>query len=248
MPLDFNAALEISSLSQKTYRLLYEQIIRGSLAPGEKLDIVSLASQLGISRTPVKEAINRLAQDGLVKIRSRSGTYVSTLEPEMIRELFEVRLMIELWAAEWAVRNPNSFDMRRVTEIMQEAGSLFQADKEFDYTTFCRYDSEFHSLIVDSAKNSRMSDVYQSLHPHIQIMRVHWGKARDRAFISHEEHLKIVDSLGRANYQLARDALKKHILNTCEYTLRLLPEFLSAGNGKRNTQEHQRRGRSHPRR
>jgi DNA-binding GntR family transcriptional regulator len=228
MPLDVDVPLETSSLSRRAYEILKEQIVRGNLAPGERLDIHALAQKLKISRTPIKEAINYLAQQGLVKIHSRRGTFFSTLEPKNIQELFDIRLMIELWSAEQALRHPGSLNMKTIEELMDEACSLFRPDANFDYTIFTHCDAEFHLAIVDAAQNSRLSELYRSLHPHIEIMRVHWGRARDRAFKSHEEHLRILEALQQANVRQAVDALTTHILNTRDHTLNLLPSLLGS--------------------
>lgn len=228
MPLDINLPLETRSLSRRAYELLKEQVIRGNLAPGERLDIHVLAQKLKISRTPIKEAINRLAQEGLVQIHSRRATFVSTLEPKSIQELFDIRLMIELWTAEQALRHPGSLNMKTIKELMGEAGSLFHPDGNFDYAVFTHCDSEFHLAIVDAAQNSRLSELYRSLHPHIQIMRIHWGRARERAFKSHEEHRGILEALQQGNLRQTVDALTTHILNTRDYTLNLLPSILGS--------------------
>jgi DNA-binding GntR family transcriptional regulator len=228
MPLDIDVPLETSSLSRRAYHVLQEQIIKGNFAPGERLDIHVLTQKLKISRTPIKEAINHLAEQGLVKIRSRKGTFVSTPEPNNIRELYDVRLMIELWSVEQALCHPGSLKMKTIEKLMDEAGSLFGPDGNFDYTIFNHCDSEFHMAIVDAAQNSRLTEMYRSLHLHIQIMRVYWGRARHHAFKSHEQHLRILEALQQANLRAAKDALAAHILRGRDHTLKLLPSFLGS--------------------
>src|ERR1017187_8004501 len=102
MPFQLRQAFPTPSLSDRAYDILRKEIISGNLAPGEKLNVHDLAAAMQISRTPIKEAINRLAEDGLVTIRSRKSTFVSLIEPEKLREIFDIRLKIELWGAERA--------------------------------------------------------------------------------------------------------------------------------------------------
>ena len=92
--------IEHSDLTTQVYQWLKERIMHHAFLPGDKLDVQQLANDLGVSRTPVKDAINRLTSEGLVVLRSRRGTYVATLTPAMLRDLFDVRTMIEAWAAE----------------------------------------------------------------------------------------------------------------------------------------------------
>src|SRR5437764_4615575 len=94
--------IEHSDLTTKVYQWLKDRIMHHAFLPGDKLDIQRLADDLGVSRTPVKDAINRLTSEGLVVLRSRRGTYIATLTPEMLRNLFETRTMIESWAVQHA--------------------------------------------------------------------------------------------------------------------------------------------------
>src|SRR5690348_11990924 len=90
--------IEHSDLTTKVYQWLKERILHHAFLPGDKLDVKQLADDLGVSRTPVKDAVNRLTSEGLVVLRSRRGTYVATLAPSDVRDLMEARLMIETWA------------------------------------------------------------------------------------------------------------------------------------------------------
>jgi GntR family transcriptional regulator, rspAB operon transcriptional repressor len=222
VPLQVRQPLGKSSLSEQAYELLRQEIISGSLAPGEKLNIHELADHLQISRTPLKEAINRLAEQGLVTIRSRRATFVSTIEAAKIREVFDVRLMIELWAAERACHEQQLLDLKRMEETLKQCGSLFSAEASFDHATFNQADMNFHRSIVRAAQNTHLSKLYDSLSVHIQAMRVYWGQARRPALDSHNEHFAIFNSFLTGGWEDVRHSLTIHIVRSRDDVIRVL--------------------------
>src|SRR5690349_17475333 len=92
--------IDNSNLWDKTYSILKEQIIRREFGANEKLSIPKLAEQLGISRTPIRDALNRLEMDGLVKTISKVGTFVSAIDEKTILDIMDTRLMLEFWVIE----------------------------------------------------------------------------------------------------------------------------------------------------
>src|SRR5262245_52630015 len=162
MPLKADeASLENISLSEKVFELLKEAIIQGNLGPGEKLDIFELAEKFRISRTPIKDAFNRLNLLGLVTIYPNRGTFVRGLpEPKEVKEFFDARLMFELWGAEGVCGDSIRID--QMQEGIHQCDRLFQTG-EFDYAEFFRRDTDFHRTIVDGAKNSEVSKMYDLL-------------------------------------------------------------------------------------
>lgn len=231
MPLRLKHSLATSSLSERAYNLLKHEIITGNLAPGEKLNIYELAEILHISRTPLKEAINRLAHQGLITIRNRRATYVSTLEAEKTREVFDMRLMIELWGAERAVQENGSLDLDRMQEILKECDSLFSAKNRFNYERFNPIDMEFHLSIVKAARNTRLSNLYDSMSVHIQAMRVYWGHAFRPALDSHKEHIAIYKAFRSGNLDKVKRALRTHITRSRDDVIRVLGDSESHQKG-----------------
>jgi DNA-binding GntR family transcriptional regulator len=224
VPLQVKQPLGKSSLSEQVYERLKHEIISGNLAPGEKLNIHDLAHLLQVSRTPVKEAINRLAHQGLVTVRSRKATFVSSIEVEQIRQVFDVRLMIELWGAERAYQEREFLDLARMKEILTECGSLFSAEIAFGYKEFTEADMEFHRSIVRAAQNVQLSNLYDSLSVHIQAMRVYWGQARRPALDSHNEHLAIFKSFQDGSWEDVKHAMTTHIIRSRDDVIRVVNE------------------------
>src|SRR5689334_13275735 len=97
--------IRYDNLSNQVYEILKRQIVNRQHAPNSKLDINQIGKQLGVSRMPVMDAISRLESDGLVERRNRVGTYVTPLDQVSFEEMFETRLMIEMWATPRIVSN-----------------------------------------------------------------------------------------------------------------------------------------------
>lgn len=222
MPLVLNGPLKKSRLSEKVYQLLKQQIIEGQLAPGEKLNIFELADQLEVSRTPIKEAFNRLAEDGLLSIQPQRGTFVSTLTEDEIKHLFEVRLMIELWGIRRLCEASGAARLQTLSPVLRECELLFASKSEFDYVAFTERDRKFHEEVVLSAQNPLLTRVYGMIYPHVQLLRAYWGRARQRAFKSHEQHLQVVRAIEEGSVERAQDALTTHILSSRDDILGLL--------------------------
>ena len=94
------AKLDNSNLLNKTYDVIKDLIIRREFKPNQKISIPELATQLGVSRTPIRDALNRLEKDGLVKTVSKVGTFVNAIETDDILNIMDTRLMLELWVVE----------------------------------------------------------------------------------------------------------------------------------------------------
>src|SRR5690348_13245174 len=157
--------IEHSDLTTKVYQWLKERIMHHAFLPGDKLDVQQLADDLGVSRTPVKDAINRLTSEGLVILRSRRGTYVATLTPTALRDLFETRMMIECWA----VRHATAEAMRAAAPGMRalfDRGSRIITGVDaatFDYSAYFALDLDLHALLIGLTGNAVLLDLHHGV-------------------------------------------------------------------------------------
>ncbi|MSV27985.1 MAG: GntR family transcriptional regulator [Bryobacterales bacterium] len=201
-----------------------QQIIQGTLPPGHRLNIHEIAVQLGISRTPVKEAFNRLSLDGLLTIHPQSGTFVSRFSIKQIREIFEARLMLELWSAPALFDGESRWNAADAERLLARCEELFESSGEFDFATFAICDRGLHTSIVSASGNRRISMMYESVYPYLQMVRVYWGRSRERALRSHREHIRIVDAINRPDAGAATELLRGHIAGSQEDIIRLLTD------------------------
>jgi len=220
MPITDEIQLGRVSLAEQAYRILKSQILGCNLSPGEKLDIFQLSEQFKVSRTPIKEALNRLAQEGLLEIRPQSGTFVAPIDPRDIEHVFDIRLMIELWAAGTAADRPEFLNLKTMSQMVDKCDSLLASERSFDFPKFADADFAFHSQIVLASRNPRLEVIYTSLNHKVPVMRFFWDEVRTRSLKSHQEHIRILRAFERAKKGQVLQALRSHILGSRREILR----------------------------
>ncbi|MDR7418252.1 MAG: GntR family transcriptional regulator [Armatimonadota bacterium] len=203
-------AVSVHRLTDAAYRTLKEHILNQAFAPGQRLNVDDLAERLGMSRTPVKDALTALANEGLVDIVPRRGTFVAGLSAEGIAEVFEIRRALELLAAELLIDRVTEDDVARLRERL-EALDAPLADGDVD--EHMRRNLAFHRLFVELAGNAKLLEIYESLNVHIQIARVHahrhdWQQRRQQERV---EHLTIMRAVEARDGAALAAAVNAHI-------------------------------------
>ena len=193
------------------YDALREGILSHMFKPGERLNIEELSIKLGVSLTPVRNAIQQLATEGLIEIRPRSGTFVASLTARDIEETFDLRCALECLAAERAAERITPVELDKMRALHQSMSREIRNDagrKQHE-----RDNSEFHLTLVRSAGNRRLEEMYQSLNAHLKIARIHGSGEDWRARLGqeHAEHEVILDALAAKNRTKLIDTLRKHI-------------------------------------
>ena len=193
--------LAFQSLTDSVYDLLREAIADGRLEPGSKVHVEELASQLGVSRTPVQDAFKLLAVEGLVDIRPRKGTYVKEYGVEDIAETLAIRRALELLACETIVRRSGSLS-DEIEKLRSQINAIASSIDEFDSPValaraHASRNVQFHTRIVKLSGNHRLLAVYGSLDVHLRIASAHltvpsW---EERIAVERTEHEMIVDAL-----------------------------------------------------
>lgn len=200
--------LSPNSYPTRIYGVLKRRISDGELSLGAKLTEAHLVKEFGISRTPIREALNRLAQEGLVTIKPYRGAFVASLSEDEVRELFEVREALEGMAARMAA-------MRIEKQVLEELGRRLKkgiaASSRDVYARYSQADREFHEAVAQASGNRELIDLLGSLASRIQIIRRQTVRLSSRARRSFREHLKVIDALGRRNPDLAEARMRSHI-------------------------------------
>jgi DNA-binding GntR family transcriptional regulator len=202
------------NLGDKVYEAIRDQIVTCEFAPGSQLGVADLSRQLGVSLTPVRDAINRLMAERLVEDVPRRGYFVARLDPEGITDLLGARRLIELAAVEEGIDRiePGQLDdMRRLAAEMEQ---LVDRDGRYvDYAEFSKRDSQFHLLLVGSAGNRHLVEIYRGLSVHVHIHRTNLvaqaGYSRGAA--TAREHRSILESFERRDLTAARAAITEHV-------------------------------------
>jgi DNA-binding GntR family transcriptional regulator len=221
---------EHSGLNEKAYGRIRAALLSGELGPGQKLSLNSLSEQLGVSRSPVHQALTRLAAEGLVDVRSRRGYFVTPITAKEVTEGYDVRLALELMAAERAVGTLDRPELEGLRAAFETAQETMLPDRPWDLRSYIHANQRFHRLHLDLARNEALSGIYGSLAVSLLMERV----MADLEFsdLSEEickQHLAIVEAFADADLVAAQAALRDHV----ELGRRMAVEAIEAAGGAR---------------
>ncbi|SHM20176.1 transcriptional regulator, GntR family [Caldanaerovirga acetigignens] len=195
-------------LREIVFEVLRQAIISGDLKPGERLMEVQLAEEMGVSRTPVREAIRKLELEGLVVMIPRKGAYVAGLSLKDAADVFEIRQALEGLAAALAAERITEEEIESLEKILVEINEA--AEKE-DVDMVIKKDAEFHQILFKATRNDRLVQIINNLKEQIDRFRVQsfTNKARIKSLM--EEHKKIVEAITERNVELAKKLAEEHI-------------------------------------
>jgi DNA-binding GntR family transcriptional regulator len=221
--------LELRSLQQQIHDRLLGRILRRELEPGERISPAVIAAALGVSITPVRDAVNQMAAEGLVTVTPRRGTVVSPVSVRDIEELYEIRLMIEPRAAKLAAGRASPVEIARMQGLAKqlESGPPSGATRVDDLETYLReieIDAELHAAVVQAAGNLRLNALYDGLRTHVLIARAVFPRLYRSQPHRRGEHQRIVDAIAAHHGGAARDAMATHLRQALADTLRHVEE------------------------
>ena len=213
---------EYLPLRDVVFNTLRQAILKGELAPGERLMEIQLAQKLGVSRTPIREAIRKLELEGLVLMIPRRGAEVARISEKSLKDVLEVRLGLE----ELAVR----IACQRITE--EELEELEQAVKEFeeamkrdDLGALAAADVKVHEVIYGSTHNKRLVQIISNIREQMYRYRVEYLKDVESRKTLVEEHYAVYRALKARNQQQAVKDICIHIVNQQDAILRSLEQM-----------------------
>lgn len=207
-----------NTFAGRSLEVLRNMILDGALLPGERLNEVELARALGISRGPLREAIQRLTSDGLVVAVSHRGAYVRSFDAAELAELYEVRIALETHAVRLAARRADAGDladlqeMLRLTEEVLEPGGASAYPSELD----------FHQRVVALAGNPMLLAATVDVHQKIQLARARSGRQPERAMRAFEEHRDVLGALLEGDGEAAAALITAHLEHSLQSGLALL--------------------------
>lgn len=208
------------SLSVQVYEALLALVRGGQLQPGERVVIERLAEQLGVSQTPVREAVARLAAEGLVVEAASGRLHMVSLSEQYVREVFYVRGALEGLCAELATPQLGAAEL---AELGQQLDATTAALAQGDHEPYTRSDASLHQLLVARAGNRVLSKELRSLQPHVDLIRGYSQRSQgEHLRSSHAEHLMIVAALAAGDATLARQSMEQHIRLAGERIARLI--------------------------
>mgnify|MGYP004576890481 FL=1 len=212
------------SLKKQVYDTLRMKIVSGELLPGARLHEEGLCGELGVSRAPLREAMNMLDRDGFVRIIPRRGAVVTDVTPNDIEMLWNIRILLEPNAAVMAMDNIPEKKVLELREMLQRV--------ENDPSDFVRYmesDIAVHALFVDYLDNRYLKDILRNLKEH--SMRMRWNVEQRRTaesvpviLESTKEHMAIIQAVEDRQSDALYDAVMKHLIDSKFRTMNISNE------------------------
>lgn len=198
------------NLQKTAYDIIRDRIIACEYLPGAMLTEEYLKDSLNISRTPVRGALGRLEQEGLVIIKPKKGILVSPITMDEVNNIYEVRILYETFAI------ANYGNLIGVEDLYEAYNTLNRLDIEgMDKSTFFNMDDEFHRMIMRVVKNKYILRSYDTIYAQNSRLRLITGLCSEkRLYETKDEHLVILKHCLEKNWQKARRELQDHLLNS----------------------------------
>lgn len=207
------------SLTETAYASVREQILLGVLRPGAEFSELELAERLAMSKTPVREALGRMAAEGLIEAFPRRGYRVTPVTVKDINDLFAIRAMAEGTAAAMAALNLSSGDLDHLEGL---ANARYEPSEGPTIHTFVRTNSEFHMAIARGSANSRLIAMVSSLLDECARLFYLGARSRDVNPETNDDHRHIVGVLRLRDSELARTSMVEHSEHTRQGVLKAL--------------------------
>lgn len=218
-------------LGDRTLDMIRGAIISGELAAGAPLSDRELADSLGVSRTPVREALHRLKEAGLVVPRERTGWVVAAFTEQDIREIFQVRTLLEPAGLAQLEKTRDAAQIAKITSFFRDYHHPIDPDC---YSAYFEHDDDFHKSIIECNDNRRISHFYEVIENHINRGRHFlYGATAGRVDETLDEHLAIVEAVAAQDFAKARKALLRHLRTGEELMIKQLRTGAGAARPRR---------------
>lgn len=207
-----NGLISQVNIRDEVYHILRRGIINQEYPPGFRFNLAELELKLGVSRTPIKEALQRLESEGLVQIRPRRGTFVISIDPQEVEDTWEIRRVLETYAAERILDKASAADFARLREIVDELEGLYPETDVLEVVEkIITLDHVFHTLFVSLAGNKRLSEIYDTIGHFVQLVRVQQIFMHSDLELARFEHHEILSALDHRDSPALIRAVDEHI-------------------------------------
>lgn len=210
---------EYLPLRDVVFETLRQAILRGELKPGERLMEIHLAQKLGVSRTPVREAIRKLELEGLVRMIPRKGAVVADITVSDLEDVLEVRVALEELAVKLACRRITAEQLADMRHLADNFKKSLQGD---DVGVCAQADMKFHEAIYDITGNKRLVQILNNLREQMYRYRMEYLKDRQSHSILVAEHQEILEALENRDVERALEATKRHVVQQKEHIISVL--------------------------
>lgn len=203
-------------LREIVYEELKREILVGEIPPGTRMMEIDLADEMGVSRTPVREAIRKLEKEGLVTIEPRKGAYASDVSIKDMVDVLEVREDLEAMAAAMAAQKVNEEEKKALVEATAEYQNAVESEQTED---IIRCDEKFHQLIVNCSGNKTLIQLFSQVQELALRFRYLYYDDFSRYERMPMEHREIEEAILSGNYEQARIAAGKHVKKLKQFVI-----------------------------
>ncbi len=208
-------------MKQEVYNHLLQAIIQGELEPGKQLDEKEISESLGVSRTPLREAINRLAQEGIVMEIPYRGNFVRKFSTKEVTDLYAVRQTLEVMAIRLAVAHMTTEEADAIADLVHLTA---KAEEEGDLASYAKYDTDFHNLIAVFSGNQMLNQMLNSMSTQIKIIR-HMANSSEKVVKKAQfDRELILKAIMNRDPEAAGQFMQEHIQHVMEEVIHHLED------------------------
>lgn len=208
--MDIDNVNEYLPLREVVFKNIRDAIIKGTLKPGERLMETDLADKMGVSRTPVREALRKLELEGFIDIIPRKGAVVKEITSKEIEDVLQVRSVLEALAAREACKKISNEQKKELLKVRNE---FEEAVKDKDVDLMAQKDVEFHDVIFEASENEKLAQILSNLRVQIYRYRVTYLYSEKYLDTIVKEHKKISDAIVNNDIEKAEQISMMHIDN-----------------------------------
>lgn len=212
--------------SAAAYERLKGEIVRFEIAPGERLVELDICERYGISRTPVRDALRRLEDDGLVERRAKGGRFVRAIDVASYEDVYAVRRVLEGYAVERICAAPERVDLEQLAEAWRAGYPADEVPLDGSYSVA---DERFHLGLAAATGNDYLVTSMERIHDRLRGIRSVDFTARERIVASEQQHLAIVAAVAAGEGERARRAIDEHIVSSQREIGAILVRVLTRG-------------------
>lgn len=201
---------------------LRQAIVDGVFKPGERLMEIQLAEDMGVSRTPVREAIRKLELEGFVALVPRRGTYVADVSVRDITDVYEIRIALEVLAAGLSAERISNDDLEKLKKLIEEIE--YQVNNGGEMEKIVELDAAFHDVLYQASHNQRLVAIISNLRDQFTRLRMRSMKYPGRLKNTVSEHKQLVEAISARSVERAQDTARMHLENAEQILLASVKE------------------------
>ena len=210
--------IDNTNLRDQTYDIIKNMIILRDIEPGKKINEEQIAKEIRVSRTPIREALCRLENEGIVKIIPRRGAFVADLTETNVREILLIREVLEGLVARLASENMDEKTLDKLRKALEKVSTIPEKDREL--INYTRSEVEFHSLLLGASNNRMLKNMMEIVNAHLQIIRLRTVVLPERAQKTVNEHHQILKAIEKRDADAAEELMRKHVRSVRDVALK----------------------------